>query len=180
MLHSFLKTTVHFAKFTSLITTVLIAAAAPIAPGADVISTGPVSIVTGDDAINPRPGRQGGGGDYNALFYVRPGEGEAPVAGQPGQHQLPNQPFFIAYEPTAGPVQSNDWWTGVGLQWYVDSTNSGWVFSWNDGVIRSSGFISEPFYYQFVDFTGASGSGQPRFHRHTACVYGTNNIVDRA
>ena len=58
-------------------------------------------------------------------------------------------------------MQTNDWWTGVGLQWYVDATNSGWAFSWSDGVIRSSGFISEPFYYQFVDFTGASGSMQP-------------------
>ena len=161
MIHSFLKTPLRFAKFTSLITTVLVAASAPIARGADVISSGPVSIVTGEDAINPRPGRQGGGGEYNSLFYVRPGEGEAPMAGLPGQHQLPNQPFFIAYEPTAGPVQSNDWWTGVGLQWYVDSSKSGWAVGWDEGVTRSSGFISEPFYYQFVDFTGANGSQEP-------------------
>jgi hypothetical protein len=101
--------------------------------GAEVKSTGPVSIIVGDDAINPRPGTQGGGGQFNSLFYVRPGEGESPQAGHPGQHQLPNQPFFVAYEPTALPVQSNDWWTGVGLQWYVDSVNAGWAFSWNDG-----------------------------------------------
>jgi hypothetical protein len=49
-------------------------------------------------------------------------------------------------------VQTNDWWTGTGLQWYVDQNNSGWAFSWNDGVIRTHGFISEPFFYQFVDF----------------------------
>ena len=198
---SFAKRGMRFAAWSCLGPILLVAAAAPIARGADVISNGPVSFVRGDDAINPRPGRQGGGGDYNSLFYVRPGEGEAPMAGLPGQHQLPNQPFFIAYEPTAGPVQSNDWWTGVGLQWYVDSTNSGWAFSWNDGVIRSSGFISEPFYYQFVDFTGASGSQQPplppphglRLWNQNAIAVKTdgkikqtdtfnavNNIVDRA
>jgi Glycosyl hydrolase family 81 C-terminal domain len=179
----------------------LLVPAAPIARGADVISNGPVSFLKGDDAINPRPGRQGGGGQFNSLFYVVPGEGESPEAGHPDRHQLPNEKFFIAYEATAGPVQSNDWWTGVGLQWYVDQTNSGWAFSWNDGVIRSSGFISEPFYYQFVDFTGASGSQQPplppphglRLWNQNAIAVKTdgkikpddpfnpaNNIVDRA
>ena len=158
---SFAKIGMRFAARSCLGPILLVAAATPIARGADVISNGPVSFVRGDDAINPRPGRQGGGGEFNSLFYVRPGEGESPQRGHPEQHQLPNQPFFIAYEPTAGPVQSNDWWTGVGLQWYVDATNSGWAFSWSDGVIRSSGFISEPFYYQFVDFTGASDSQQP-------------------
>jgi hypothetical protein len=77
--------------------------------------------------------RKAAGDSSILLFYVRPGEGESPQAGHPGQHQLPNQPFFVAYEPTALPVQSNDWWTGVGLQWYVDSVNAGWAFSWNDG-----------------------------------------------
>jgi hypothetical protein len=179
----------------------LLLGAVPIAGAADVISNGPVNFVTGADAINPRPGTQGGGGQYNSLFYVRPGEGEAPDPNHSSQHQLPNQPFFIAYEPAAGPVQTNDWWTGVGLQWYVDASNSGWAFSWSDGVIRSSGFISEPFYYQFVDFTGASGSQQPpllpphglRLWNQNAIAVKTdgkikstdqfnaaNNIVDRA
>jgi hypothetical protein len=193
-----LRTTLHSALIS---VSALLLAAAPIARGADIISNGPVSYVKGADAINPRPGTQGGGGEFNSLFYVLPGEGESPQAGRPGQHQLPNQPFFIAYEPTAGPVQTNDWWTGVGLQWYVDATNSGWAFSWSDGVIRSSGFISEPFYYQFVDFTGASGSQQPplpppaglRLWNQNAIAVKTdgkinptdpfnpaNNIVDRA
>ncbi|HEY7001693.1 MAG TPA: hypothetical protein VH330_08115, partial [Candidatus Udaeobacter sp.] len=43
----------------------------------DIISNGPVSILDGDSAINPRPGRQGGGGEFNSLFYVLPGEGES-------------------------------------------------------------------------------------------------------
>jgi hypothetical protein len=135
--------------------------AAPIAWGADIISNGPVSILKGSDAINPRPGTQGGGGQFNSLFYVRPGEGESPLAGHPQQHQLPNQPFSIAYEPTALPVQSNDWWTGVGLQWYVAQIDAGWAGSYDSGVILSRGFISEPFYSQFVDFTGQNGSVQP-------------------
>ena len=161
-------------------------ATAPITRGADVISNGPVSYVTGDDAINPRPGTQGGGGQFNSLFYVLPGMGQEPLDGHPSEHQLPNQPFSIAYEPTAGPVQSNDWWTGVGLQWYVDSTNSGWAFSWGDGVIRSHGFISEPFYYQFVDFNGGGGSQQPplpppqglRLWNQNAIAVKTNGIDD--
>jgi hypothetical protein len=187
-------------KFSCLITLLLVIAA-PAAQSADVISNGPVSIIKGSDAINPRPGTQGGGGEFNSLFYVLPGEGESPEAGRSGQHQLPNQPFSIAYEPTALPVQSNDWWTGVGLQWYVSSIDAGWAGAYNDGVIRSQGFISEPFYYQFVDFTGANGSVEPplqplhglRLWNQNAIAVKTdgkvkptdpfnaaNNIVDRA
>jgi hypothetical protein len=179
----------------------LLVVTAPIARGVDIISNGPVSYLKGADAINPRPGTQGGGGEFNSLFYVLPGEGESPQQGRSGQHQLPNQPFYIAYEPTASPVQSNDWWTGVGLQWYVTSLDAGWAGSYNDGVIRSQGFISEPFYYQFVDFTGANGSVEPplqplhgvRLWNQNAIAVKTdgkikptdpfnaaNNIVDRA
>ena len=139
----------------------LLVPTAPIVRGADIISNGPVSIVKGSTAINPRPGTQGGGGQFNSLFYVVPGEGESPESGRPSQHQLPDQPFSIAYEPNALPVQSNDWWTGVGLQWYVPQSDLGWVGDYNSGVILSKGFISEPFYSQFVDFTGQNGSVQP-------------------
>ena len=181
----------------------LLVPAVPIALGVDIISNGPVSILDGDSAINPRPGTQGGGGEFNSLFYVLPGEGESPQQGRPSLHQLPNQPFDIAYEGLheAFPVQSNDWWTGVGLQWYVSSLDAGWVGSFNDGVIRSQGFISEPFSYQFVDFTGANGSVEPplqplhglRLWNQNAIAVKTdgrirdndpfnaaNNIVDRA
>jgi len=182
------------------IVAILFMAAVSIARGADVISNGPVSFGTGNDAINPRPGTQGAGGEFNSLFYVVPGEGQEGDPNDPSKHQLPNQPFYLAYENNALPVQSSDWWTGVGLQWYVDATNSGWANSWNDGVIRSHGFCSEPFYYQFVDFTGASGSMQPPLlppHglrlwnqnaiavktdgkiKSTDSFNATNNIVDR-
>ncbi len=105
----------------------LLLAAAPIAQGVDIISNGPVSFVKGSDAINPRPGDQGSGPKYNSLFYVLPGMGDAENCPTPenchhNQHAPPNQPFFIAYEPTAPPVQSSDWWSGVGLQWYVAQT----------------------------------------------------------
>ncbi len=142
----------------SCLITILVTIAASAVWSADVKSTGPVSIVVGDDAIKP-DGTQGGG-DFNSLFYVVPGQGQEPEAGKPEQHQLPNDPFFIAYEPTALPVQSNDWWTGVGLQYYVPSTTFGWASSYKD-VTRSQGFISEPFFYQFVDFTGDLLSQDP-------------------
>ena len=132
----------------------LLVPAAPIAHGADIISNGPVSTVKGSDAINPIPLTQGSGTEFNSLFYILPGEGEAGDPKNPRFHQDPQQPFFIAYENSARPVQSSDWWTGAGLQWFVDKTNSGWANSWNDGVIRSEMFISEPFYYSFVDFNG--------------------------
>jgi hypothetical protein len=125
------------------------------ARGVDIISNGPVSILNGNSAINPRPGTQGGGGQFNSLFYVVPGEGQEPEQNDPSKHKLPNQPFFVAYENNALPVQSTDWWTGVGLQWYVPSTDVGWASCWTaacGALPRSVGFISEPFYYQFVDF----------------------------
>ena len=139
----------------------LLVPAAPIAHGAEIISNGPVSTVKGSDTINPVPLSQGSGTEFNSLFYILPGEGEAGDPKNPRFHQDPQEPFFIAYENSARPVQSSDWWTGAGLQWFVDKTNSGWANSWNDGVIRSEMFISEPFYYSFVDFNGESGSRQP-------------------
>ena len=168
---------------------------------ANLKSSGPFSIVVGDDAIKPDPGTQGGGGVFNSLFYVVPGQGDAPEKDHPDQHELPNDPFFIAYENGNAPVQSNDWWAGVGLQYYVPSTDFGWANSYNDGIIRSQAFISEPFYYQFVDFTGANGGSEPplpplaglRLWNQNAIAVktdgkkkptdkfdATNNIVDRA
>ena len=119
----------------SCLITILVTIAASAVWSADIKSTGPVSIVVGDDAIKP-DGTQGGG-KFNSLFYVVPGEGEAPEHGHPERHQLPNDPFFIAYEQNAGPVQSNDWWAVVGLQWYVPSSDLGWAASYGDGVVRS-------------------------------------------
>ena len=147
----------------SCLVAVGLAATAPIALSAvpDVISKGPVSFLNGEDKIAPNEGTPGSGTEFNFLFYLTPGEGENTESKDPSKQLLPHEPFFIAYEHNAGPVQTNDWWTGVGLQWYVPSTGFGWAFSWGDGIVRSSGFISEPFFYQFVDFTGATNSAQP-------------------
>ncbi len=156
-----------------IVAILFVAAAAPIARGAEIISNGPVSFVKGSDAIHPRPGDQGSGPDYNSLFYVLPGMGDAENCPTPenchhDQHAPPNQPFFIAYEPTAPSVQSSDWWSGVGLQWYVaGQPDFGWASGYANGVILSQAFISEPFYYQFVDFDGRTGTTS------TVCVYGT-------
>jgi hypothetical protein len=142
--------------------------AASITRGADIISTGPVSSLQGSDAISPRPGTQGSGPQFNSLFYVLPGEGDAADCPTPqncrnNRHAPPNQPFFVAYEPAAQPVQTSDWWAGAGLQWYTTEPGKdfGWASGYPNGVILSQGFISEPFYYQFVDFTGANGSQEP-------------------
>jgi hypothetical protein len=156
----------------------LLVPVAPIAHGADIISNGPVSTVKGSDAIEPRPGDQGSGGQYNYLFYVLPGEGEAAERGRSNRHQLPDQPFFIAYENSARPVQSSDWWTGVGLQWYVSQLDQGWAGSYNDGVIRTQAFLSEPFYYQFVDFDGRNhGSDPPLPPPHGFRLWNQNAIA---
>ena len=72
---SALGITFHFAL---VFISALLLAAVPIARSADIISNGPVSYIKGGAAINPRPGTQGGGGQFNSLFYVVPGEGESP------------------------------------------------------------------------------------------------------
>src|SRR5215475_4445708 len=117
--------------------------------GVDIISIGPVSYLKGNEAINPRPGDQGSGPEFNSLFYVLPGMGDAADCPNPtncrnNQHAPPNQPFFIAYEPAAQPVQAADWWSGVGLQWYVSQPpkDFGWASGFPNGVILSQAFIS--------------------------------------
>jgi hypothetical protein len=168
-----------------IVAILFVAAAAPIAQGVDIISNGPVSYLKGSDAINPRPGTQGSGPQYNSLFYVLPGMGDAADCPTPenchnDRHAPPNQPFFIAYEPTAQPVQTSDWWAGIGLQWYIAKTPSddGWAKGYPNGVILSQAFISEPFYYQFVDFTGANGSDEPPLpHLHGLRLWNQNAIA---
>jgi Glycosyl hydrolase family 81 C-terminal domain len=136
---------------------------------ATVESNGPVSILRGNDKINPQPGTQGAGTQFNSLFYIRPGEGEGRVACPtptppppcipsatcgPCVQQFPHQPYYRAYESATQPVQSNDWWVAAGLQWYVPQTNIGWVNGFNpaNNKPRTRGFLSEPFAYDFVDF----------------------------
>ena len=154
-------------RFGCLITILVTIAAA--VWSATVESNGPVSILTGNDKINPRPGTQGNGTQFNHLFYIRPGEGELDVACPtptprppcnpsatcgPCVQRFPHQPYHRAYESATQPVQSNDWWIAAGFQWYVPQTNQGWVNGFNpaNNKPRTRGFLSEPFAYDFVDF----------------------------
>jgi Glycosyl hydrolase family 81 C-terminal domain len=154
-------------RFGCLVTILVTIAAA--VWSATVESNGPVSILRGNDKINPQPGTQGAGTQFNSLFYIRPGEGEGRVACPtptppppcipsatcgPCVQQFPHQPYYRAYESATQPVQSNDWWVAAGLQWYVPQTNIGWVNGFNpaNNKPRTRGFLSEPFAYDFVDF----------------------------
>jgi len=164
----FVKIGMHFhaSLWVAILLLVPAAAIARDGPVPDVISSGPVSIVTGNDEIHPEPGMQGNGGGFNSLFFMVPGEGEAdrncdnfPPPCGPDVRQYPNRRYDIAYEsPTPQPVQSNDWWPGVGLQWYVPQTHAGWAFGWSstNNKPRTHQFISEPFAYDFVDFPSAT------------------------
>src|SRR5262245_40554206 len=160
----FVKIGMHFhaSLWVAILLLVPAAAIARDRPAPDVISRGPVSSVTGDEKIDPRPGLQGGGTQFNSLFFILPGEGEADRCGEKPtppprcaqQKELPNRPYAIAYESTTQPVQSNDWWVGAGLQWYVPQIHDGWVQGWSptNNKPRTAEFISEPFAYDFVDF----------------------------
>ncbi len=128
----------------------------------NVVSAGPRSYVSGNDAPNPTPGTQGSGTTFNSLFYVLPGEGEAGQPANPSKHQLPNVPFSIAYTNPALPVATSDWWTGIGLQWFVapktvppdfNNGSDGWAHAWENGFALSHGAISEPWWVNFVDYT---------------------------
>ncbi|MBV9267415.1 MAG: hypothetical protein JO061_14685 [Acidobacteriaceae bacterium] len=106
-----------------------------------VISTGPVTTVAGSSPVTPASGTAGPTSNY--LPYIVPGQ----QVGKDGVTIL-NDPFDIAYTTRQQPVQTSDWWTGLGLQW------SGWVVGRTpaEGNIgRSQSFISEPFQMQFVD-----------------------------
>jgi len=127
-----------------------------------VVSAPPSTFVLGQDAPNPTPGTQGSGTTFNSLFYVLPGEGQEGQPGDPSKHQLPNEPFNIAYTNPALPVATSDWWTGIGLQWFVkpksvppmfNNGSIGWAYAYEDGFARSHGALSEPWWVNFVDYT---------------------------
>jgi hypothetical protein len=106
-------------------------------------TTGPVTTVQGTNIVKPATGTQGTGVQYNFLPYIYPGQYANPTT-----NVIENDPFDIAYLNRSQPLQTSDWWTGIGLQW------SGWVQGRpeNEGAAgRSTGFISEPFQMQFLD-----------------------------
>lgn len=115
-----------------------------------VTTTGPVSTAQGTSKIQPGQGSEGTGATYNFLPYSLPGQYPNPLT-----QQIENQPFDIAYASRTRPVQTSDWWTGIGLQWSNDQHTVGWVIGRSDAegkAGRSRGFIAEPFSMSFVDY----------------------------
>ncbi len=110
------------------------------ADGPVVVTQKSSSWVEGNTAIVPASGKGGVGLKANWQPYFVPGQ-SAP------KNDVEGDPYYLAYANTNQPVQSTDWWSGVGMQW------KGWVDGADPAnpVIRTRAFISEPFTYQFVD-----------------------------
>ncbi|HVG39377.1 MAG TPA: hypothetical protein VM870_08820, partial [Pyrinomonadaceae bacterium] len=122
------------------------------APGDDntVVTSGPVTTVQGSKKIQPALGQEGTGTTYNFLPYILPGQ-----YANPGTQQIENLPFTISYANRRQPLQTSDWWTGIGLQWSNNDQTSGWVVGRKpeEGQAgRSKASIAEPFHLQFVDY----------------------------
>ncbi len=115
-----------------------------------VNTTPPTSTVQGTSKIKPAQGTEGTGASYNFLPYSLPGQYPNPLT-----QQTENQPFDIAYASRRQPVQTSDWWTGIGLQWSNDQHTVGWVVGRSDAegrAGRSRSFIAEPFMMNFIDY----------------------------
>jgi hypothetical protein len=122
-----------------------------------VVTTPPTSVAQGTSKIEPAKGSEGTGATYNFLPYSLPGQYPNPLT-----QQIENQPFDISYASRKQPVQTSDWWTGIGLQWSNDDHTVGWVIGRSDAegkAGRSRGFIAEPFSMSFVDY-GVSPANQ--------------------
>lgn len=122
-----------------------------------VTTTGPVSTAQGTSKVQPAAGTEGTGATYNFLPYSLPGQYPNPQT-----QQIENRPFDIAYASRNQPVQTSDWWTGIGLQWSNDQHTVGWVVGRSDAegkAGRSRGFTAEPFMMNFIDY-GVSPANQ--------------------
>ena len=104
---------------------VLLAPAAPIAHGADIISNGPVSTVKGERHDQPALFREVAGREFNSLFYILPGEGECRGTEESAiRIRIRKSPSSSLTRTAPGPCNRVTGWTGAGLQWFVDKTNS--------------------------------------------------------
>lgn len=142
----------------------------------NLITNGVVTSASGSGRIQPTGGKGGTGTTYNYLTYILPGEFY-----NNDTQMIVNDPFDIAYTNRNQPVQTSDWWTGVGLQW------SGWIVgrSAAEGQIgRSTAFISEPFHMQFLDVAPAKAvpgiplppHGLRFWNQNTISVSTTGNV----
>jgi hypothetical protein len=112
-------------------------------PSPPVVTQGVASILQGPERIVPAQGTAGVTNSFPFRPYNLPGEYIDDAAGG----VIEGQKFFVAYANQNQPVQSSDWWSAVGLQW------QGWIVG-NDPknpVVRTFGFVSEPFQTQFID-----------------------------
>ncbi len=107
----------------------------------------------GSNRLQPSGGTAGFGVGFNYLPYELPGE-----YANPNTNTIDGTQFDVAYTTSSQPVQTSDWWTGIGLQW------SGWVVGRRpeEGQIgRSNSFITEPFHLQFIDVNPVPGNQIP-------------------
>ncbi len=111
--------------------------------GPVVNTQGTVAWVEGSQPVQPAKGTPGNGNSYNWGPYFVPGQ--LVTDGEPGE--VIGQPYDVAYANNKQPVQTTDWWSGVGLQW------SGWVppVAPTNPVVITRDFVSEPFDYSFID-----------------------------
>ncbi len=143
-----------------------------------VISRGGITTVEGSEVVSPARGQGGPGGPGTANNWCEfnvPGQASVGCATE-------GEKYDVAYAKKSGdvgyqPVQSNDWWTGVGMQW------QGWVLG-PDNLARTPGFFNEPFFFQFVDFTDDLGLPTPikglKFWNQKEMAIGTGAMLSDA
>jgi len=128
--------------------------------GATVMQQGPASYVSSSQWLEPTPGTPGFDAALsNYIFYLLPGMGGGANMTNPQKRSAPLIPFDIAYANNSQPLGTNKWWSQVGLQWSAtnEAGQTGFAFSWSDGLPRTLSFVDEPYYMQFVDYP-ATGS----------------------
>lgn len=113
-----------------------------IAAEPEVVAEKMVTTVKGSEVVVPAKGTSGPGADHNWFPYNVPGE--ATTGGT-----ISGKKYDIAYADKTT-VQSNDWWSGVGLQY------GGWVDGRGADLLRTRAIINDPFFYQFLDFSKIS------------------------
>ena len=94
------------------------------ADGNVVITTKSVQWVEGNQRVVPFSGTAGTGNKFNYIEYNLPGEEVKPgvpftrTDGQPDVTPggVEGQEFYIAYANKNQPVQTTDWWAGVGAR----------------------------------------------------------------
>src|SRR5262245_40638233 len=112
--------------------------------GNTVVTQQSAQWVEGNQRITPAKGTAGTTPYQNFRPYNLPGEfiQETPPPGA-----IITGTYDIAYANKNQPVQTSDWWTGVGLQW------PGWVQGVNptNPVIQTPAIFNEPWNLNFMD-----------------------------